>query len=197
MLRAILGGSFDPVHLGHVAMARHLLDHELAEDLLVVPAWRSPHKYNNTATPADRLAMARMAFDGWDSVVVDDREIRRGCVSFTVDTLEELAAEFPDDRFRLVIGSDNLAGFSGWRSPGRIQELVEIIVYPRDGRSTLLPAIERVGLDPRRLIPVTDFDHPVSSTTVRAMLARGILPDDQLPPSVAAYITARGLYTGR
>lgn len=196
MLRAILGGSFDPVHLGHLAMVRHLLDHELAEELVVVPAWRSPHKYSNAATPADRLAMVRLAFDGWDKVVVDDREIRRGSVSFTVDTLEELVARFPSDSFRLVIGADNLAGFSGWRSPGRIQELAEIIVYPRDGRTPAPQAIERVGLDPRRVIPVTDFDHPVSSTSVRAMLAKGNLPDDQLPRRVAAYITARNLYTG-
>ena len=54
MLRAMLGGSFDPVHLGHLAMARHLLDHELADSLLIVPAWRSPHKYENSATPAHR-----------------------------------------------------------------------------------------------------------------------------------------------
>lgn len=196
MIRAILGGSFDPVHLGHVAMAQHLLDHELAEEIRVIPAWRSPHKYQNSATPTDRLAMARLAFKGWDQALIDDREINRSNVSYTVETLEELVGIYPEDRFRLVIGADNLAGFSGWRSPDRIQELADIVVYPRDGRSPGPEAILRAGLDPRRVIPVTDFDHPVSSTTVRVMLAKGNLPKNQLPRAVAAYISARNLYTG-
>jgi nicotinate-nucleotide adenylyltransferase len=194
MLRAVLGGSFDPVHLGHLAIAEHMLGKELAGVLTVIPAWRSPHKFENSANPADRLAMVRLAFADVDSVLVDDREVTRGRVSFTVETLEELALEFPDDGLRLVIGADNLAGFSGWRSPERIQELADIIVYPRDGIVPTSLAIRRGGLLPGRVIPVTDFDHPVSSTTVRAMLAKGVLPEKQLPVDVAEYIAARHLY---
>ena len=194
MVRAMLGGSFDPVHLGHLAMAAHLLDNELADFVLVVPAWRSPHKYENSAGPVDRLTMAELAFAGLNGVRVDDREIARETVSYTVETLQDLTEEYPDDRIRLVIGEDNLAGFSGWREPGRIQELADIVVYPRDGQAPTIEAIERAGLDPRRVIPVTDFDHPVSSTTVRAMLARGILPEEQLPQAVVEYIADRRLY---
>ncbi len=194
MLRAVLGGSFDPVHLGHLAIVEHMLDKGLADVLTVVPAWRSPHKFENSANPADRLEMVRLAFDDLDSVQVDDREIIRGRVSFTVETLEELALEFPADRLRLIIGGDNLAGFSGWRSPERIQELADIVVYPRDGIIPTPLAIQRGGLAPGRVIPVTDFDHPVSSTTVRAMLGWGILPEEQLPVGVAEYIAARQLY---
>jgi nicotinate-nucleotide adenylyltransferase len=194
MMRAILGGSFDPVHLGHLAMAVHLLENNLADSLLIIPAWLSPHKYENAAPAADRLAMARIAFAGLDPVAVDDREIVRGRVSFTVETLEDLTAEFPADRLRLVIGGDNLAGFAGWREPGRIQELADIVVYPRGGVVPSPEAITGAGLDPGRVIPVTDFHHPVSSTTVRAILAGGNLPADQLPPGVAEYIAAHGLY---
>ena len=196
MLRAMLGGSFDPVHLGHLAMAAHMLDKDLADFLLIVPAWRSPYKFANSAAPADRLEMARLAFAGLEKVRVDDREIARGSVSYTVESLEELVREFPEDRIRLVIGEDNLAGFSGWREPERIQELADIVIYPRDGRLPTIEAIGRAGLDPQRVIPVTDFDHPVSSTSVRAILAKGNLPEDQLPRAVAAYITARKLYMG-
>jgi nicotinate-nucleotide adenylyltransferase len=196
MLRAILGGSFDPVHLGHVAMARHLLDNELADSLMIIPAWRSPHKSGNSATPADRLAMARLALGDWDRVQVDDREIIRRQVSYTVDTLEELSRIHPDDKLRLVIGADNLAGFLQWRSPDRIQEIADIVVYPRNGHTPSLDDLAEAGLDPRRVIPVTDFDHPVSSTTVRAMLAGGDLAEDQLPHAVVAYITAHNLYMG-
>ena len=196
MRRAVLGGSFDPVHLGHLAMAEHILDQDLAELLMIVPAWRSPHKFKYSAEPAHRLAMVRLAFRDLKAVVVDDREIARGRVSFTVETLEELARDFPTDRLRLIIGEDNLAGFSSWRSPGRIQVLSDIVVYPRDGIAPTPAAIQGAGLDPGRVSPVTDFDHPVSSTTVRAMLGRGILPEEQLPPGVAEYIAANQLYMG-
>jgi len=195
MLRAVLGGSFDPVHLGHLAVVDHMLEMELADLLVIIPAWRSPHKFENSAGPVDRLAMVQLAFAGLDSAVVDDREINRGRVSFTVETLEELAREFPADHLRLVIGGDILAGFSGWRTPERIQELADIVVYPREGMVPTPEAIRHAGLDPGRVIPVTDFVHPVSSTTVRAILGRGTLPEDQLPPGVADYIAAHQLYT--
>ena len=194
MLRAILGGSFDPVHLGHLAMVSHMLEKNLADRLLIIPAWRSPHKFENSATPSDRLAMVRLAFEDFPGVVVDDREISRTRVSFTVETLEELALDFPGDHLRLIIGGDNLEGFSGWRDPDRIQELADLVVYPRDGLIPSPDAISRSGLDSRRVIPVTDFDHPVSSTAVRAILARGIIPVDQLPPAVVDYIAAHNIY---
>ncbi len=195
MIRAVLGGSFDPVHLGHLAIVDHMLDSELADLLVIVPAWLSPHKFENSAAPADRLAMVRLAFAGHDATWVDDREIVRGGVSFTVETLEEMACEFPEDRLRLVIGVDNLAGFSGWRSPERIQELADIVVYSRDDFGPTPEAIRYAGLDPARVIPVADFDHPVSSTTVRAMLRQGILPEEQLPRGVVEYIDAHRLYS--
>jgi nicotinate-nucleotide adenylyltransferase len=195
MLRAVLGGSFDPVHLGHLAMVDHMLDKELADLLVIVPAWLSPHKFENSADPQERLAMVRLAFAGQEAALVDEREIVRGGVSFTVETLEEIAGEFPGDRLRLVIGVDNLPGFSGWRSPERIQELADIVVYPRDGLDPTPEAILHAGLDPARVIPVTDFDHPVSSTTVRAMLRQGILPEDQLPSEVVEYIATHRLYS--
>ena len=194
MLRAVMGGSFDPVHLGHLAIANHILDQDLAELLMIVPAWRSPHKFKCSAEPAHRLAMVRLAFKDLNAALVDDREVTRGRISFTVETLEELAREFPADRLRLIIGVDNLAGFSRWRSPGRIQELAGIVVYPRDGIKPTPEAIRGAGLDPGRVTPVIDFDHPVSSTTVRAMMSEGILPEEQLPPGVADHIAAHKLY---
>jgi nicotinate-nucleotide adenylyltransferase len=191
----ILGGSFDPVHRGHLAVADHLLGRELADRLIVIPAWLSPFKCGNSAPPAARLAMVRLAFADKEKIAVDDREIVRGGMSFTVATLEELATEFPDERLRLVIGADNLAGFASWRRPDRIQELAEIVVYPRDGLEPTAAALARSGLDPDRVIRVTDFDHPVSSTTVRAMLSEGICPSDLLPGPVATYISRHRLYS--
>ena len=84
MIRAVLGGSYDPVHLGHLAIVEHMLKMELADLLVVLPAWRSPFKFENTAAPSDRLAMVRLAFADLAAVQVDEREINRGRVSFTV-----------------------------------------------------------------------------------------------------------------
>ena len=194
MIRAVLGGSYDPVHLGHLAIVEHMLKMGLADLLVIVPAWRSPFKFENTAAPADRLAMVRLAFADLVAVEVDEREVTRGRISFMVEALEELARKFPEDQLRLVIGSDVLVGFTGWLSPERIQELADIVVYPRDGMKPTPKAIRNAGLDPARVIPVTGFDHPVSSPPGRATPGRRILPEDQLPPAVAAYIADHQLY---
>jgi nicotinate-nucleotide adenylyltransferase len=194
MIRAVLGGTFDPVHRGHVAMARHLVEQRLAARVIVVPAWLSPHKEANTAPAADRLAMVELAFAGTAAVDIDRREIDRGRVCYTIDTLRELRDEYPGDLLRLVIGADNLAAFSAWKHPKRIQQIAEIVIYPRDGLTPSASAIADSALDPARVIAVTDFDHPVSSTALRAMLREGQVPHRLLPGGVADYITSRRLY---
>ena len=107
-----------------------------------------------------------------------------------MDTLADLAAAHPADAWRLVIGADNLDDFPRWREADRLQRLAEVVVMPRGGARPRLPA----GADPARFILVDDFDEPVSSTGIRAMLAAGSLPTDALPAAVAAHIRARGLY---
>jgi nicotinate-nucleotide adenylyltransferase len=190
MIRALFGGSFDPVHNGHVAIVQHLLRRGLADRVVVVPAGLSPFKDGLTAVAAERLAMVRLAFADEPDVSVDDREIVRGGVSFTIDTLRALVAERPGDRWRLVIGADNAEGLSRWRESDALLALAEVVVMPRGGAAPA-PAD---GLDPARFVLVEDFDEPVSSTAIRAMLARGAVPDADLPPAVARHIRRRGLY---
>ena len=197
MIRGVLGGSFDPVHLGHVAMARKVLAAGLVEVLVVVPAWRSPLKSGVTAGPAHRLAMTRLAFADLPGVVVDDREIARGEVVYTVETLDELHAEHPADDLRLVVGADNLPDFPRWRSPRRILALAEIVVLARRGSDTDLAGLVRLGATAERLHVVADFDVPVSSTDIRAMIGPDSLPEDHLPAAVAGYIRAQRLYGAR
>ena len=194
MIRAVLGGSFDPVHHGHVALATHLLGARLADEVLVIPAGQSPQKSSSVAEPEDRLAMCHLAFDPLDNVVVDDREILRGGRSYTVDTLEDLNAAHPGENLVLVIGADNLAGFPSWRNPERIIKLAKLAVFPRDGLDISANACTALGIPPERVILVSDFDHPVSSSSVRAILAQGLVPDAQLPPGVARYICSHHLY---
>ena len=190
MICGLLGGSFDPVHNGHVALVDHVLASGLADRIVVVPARRSPLKEAASAPPPDRLAMTELAFAGRAHVVVDPRETRREGPSYTVDTLRALVAEHPGDSWRLIIGADNLADLPRWRDVSGLLALAEVLVLQRSGVAAGIPP----GMNPNRFRFVTDFDEPVSSTAVRAMLARGKLPAADLPPGVAAHIRQHGLY---
>ena len=189
MIRALLGGTYDPVHSGHQALVARLLDGGLAQQVTVVPARISPHKDANQAPDADRLAMVRLAFADEPLVTVDPRELSRPGPSYTFDTLGELIAEYPDDQWRLVIGADHLASFGTWHRAKELLESATLLVFARDGRAGPLP--EGIPADRVELIP--DFDVPLSSTRIRAMLAAGRDPAD-LPAAVLAHIRARGLY---
>jgi nicotinate-nucleotide adenylyltransferase len=191
MIRGLLGGSFDPVHAGHVALAAHVLDHGFADHVVVVPARLSPHKQECAAPAADRLAMVRLAFGDEPRVTVDAREIARPGPSYTVATLRGLAAEHPGDPLRLIVGADNLAGLPRWREPDALMALAELVVLPRAGGPEPRPP---AGWAPDRFHVAAGFDAPVSSTAIRAMLAGGDLPADALPAPVAAYIRDHGLY---
>lgn len=193
MTSALLGGSFDPVHAGHVAMVAHILAHGLAERVLVVPNWCSPWREPPVAAADDRLAMCRLAFAGRAGVEVDDRELAAGRPAFTVDTLEALAAAQPGMRWRLVIGADHLGTFRQWRAPERILELAELLILERAG-AEWQPAAAAALLPEARLVAAPPFDHPVSASGVRAILASGQDAAAMLPPGVAEYIRARGLY---
>ncbi len=194
MILAVLGGSFDPVHAGHVAMAAHVLRHRLADHVLVIPNRQSPWREAPLAGPDDRLAMCRLAFADQPQVTVDGREIAGGRPAFTVDTLADLARERPEDRWRLVIGGDHLATFRQWRDSERILSLAELIVLDRDGAAGDEAAQAAAALPPERLVTAPPFDHPVSASVVRAMLMAGERPGPMVPPTVAAYIEAHRLY---
>ncbi len=198
MIRGILGGSFDPVHSGHVAMAAYVLDRGLAQVLHVIPARLSPHKDATGASAEQRLAMVRLAFQDFPGVIIDPRELDRPGPSFTVDTLTEIEGRYPGDRLLLVIGQDNLAGLGTWKDPAGLGRLAEVAVLARKdegpGGSDQTPELP-AGL---RIRFHEDFHQPVSSTQIRAILAQtGRRPEDLeqfLPGPVAAYIVRHQLY---
>ncbi len=199
MIRALLGGSFDPVHEGHVAMARHVLQANLAQIVHVTPAWLSPHKNQSVASAAHRLAMVQLAFADLPDLVVDTREMDRSASCYTIDTMADMQREFPDDQWLLVVGGDNLTSFRQWHDPQRLQALARIAVLGRQGHESSAEAVKTAGLDTARVHIAADFDQPVSSTAVRAMLRAGPTTVDQLvaggiSPAVAAYIFEYRLY---
>jgi nicotinate-nucleotide adenylyltransferase len=171
----------------------------LADVVHVVPAWQSPHKDSTSAPAADRLAMVELAFAGMPGLVIETREITAGHTCFTVDTLAGLRSEHGTDTWLLLIGADHLPGLSTWRQAGRLPELATVTVFARRGEVVSRSAVLAAGLDPGRTLIIADFDLPVSSSVIRAMLAAaspvaaGPVAGG-LPESVARYIFAHRLY---
>jgi len=194
VIRAVLGGSFDPVHAGHVAMAAETLSRGLADRIVVIPNGQSPHKRTTAAGPEARLAMVRLAFAGDPRIEIDESELGQGRPVPTVETLRALARRHPEDALRLILGADHVEAFPRWQQPDAVQELAELVVFGRRGWPLDAAALAAAGLRADRVHTVPDFDRPVSSREVRAMLAAGTATAALLPPAVAAYVAAHGLY---
>lgn len=198
MTTALFGGSFDPVHLGHLAIARRALEISLADSVVFIPAARSPLKEGETrADDADRLEMLRLATAEEPNFSVSDIEIERGGVSYTVDTLRQWRRLHPEDRLVFIAGMDSLLSLSMWREPLGILALCEFVAFARPGFT--LPEAEELGLGEetgRRLLGnvVVGPEVDVSSSAVRAAAATGGSLEGFVPPEVARYIADKGLY---
>ena len=136
----IYGGSFNPVHYGHVNVARTAIADLSLDRLIVVPAHVSPFKVGASddayAPPWDRLAGVRAAFAAVENAVVDEREIRRGGVSYAIDTVREIAAENPGAALFFVIGEDSVEGLPRWKDIDALRRLVTFKDYPRTKESS-------------------------------------------------------------
>lgn len=198
---ALFGGSFDPVHAGHLAVARQVLDLFAVDRLWFIPAKISPLKAcGMAASDEDRLAMLRLVAAGEPRFGVSDCELRRGGVSFTVDTLRRWRASHPGDELLFVAGMDSLLTLSRWRDCLAITRLCRFVTFARPGCER--PRPEELGLPPdvsaKLLADIFDGDpHDVSSSEVRASLAAGRGVEGLVPPPVLRYIVSRGLYCGR
>lgn len=164
----MLGGTFDPVHVGHLIVAQDIVEGLELDRLLVVPAGRPPHR--EAAFPADaRLEWARAAFEGDDRIRVSDVEVRRSGPSYTADTLEQIRDELRPDRLFCVIGVDQLRVLGSWKDPDRIAGAATVAVMARSGES---PEEMRGDVEISfRSVPVTRVD--LSSTCVRERLSEG------------------------
>jgi nicotinate-nucleotide adenylyltransferase len=185
MAVGILGGVFDPPHNGHVALARAAVRELGLERLLVLVVADPGHKHTGTSAET-RLELARLAFDALPTASVElDRHAR------TVDSLEERHVE--DAVF--ILGADELAGFESWKSPRRVLELVRLAVAVRPGVSRDEVRSVRERLDaPGRILEFEMEPVDVSSSAIRARVARGEPIDGLVPHSVADTIARHGLY---
>jgi nicotinate-nucleotide adenylyltransferase len=215
----ILGGTFNPPHLGHLAVARHALDELALDRVLLVPTHTAPHKSDDGASlarggrdpgPEHRLRMCQLAVEGVDGLAVCDIEVERGGLSYTVDTLRSIHANHPDAELTLIVGADIASTLSSWREPAQLLELASLAVAARAGaaRRRVLDALDGIveGNDgragaggPRVAVKarVRFLEMPtiaVSSSLVRQRVARGEPVAELVGPAVARYIDERHLY---
>lgn len=188
----ILGGTFDPPHAGHIAAATAAWKQMNMDEVRVIPAGLAPLRAAlPLASSTDRLAMVKLAFEPCVWAVIDDREVRREGVCWSVDTARELARDFPDVRRVWIIGADQLARLDRWKDIDELSTLVEFAVLARDGISVIPPAsiAAKLKLTVLRAPPVK-----VSSTALRLALQEGRPAGNGLPKSVRDFIEKHSLY---
>jgi nicotinate-nucleotide adenylyltransferase len=211
----ILGGTFDPIHCGHLELAREAMEALDLAAVRLIPAGDPPHRAVPVATAGERLAMVTLAVSDYRGLEVDAREIDRPGRSYTVVTLEELRAEDPARPLALIVGADAFLGLPVWHRWHELLDLAHIVIVARPGTAfegqlplQLMREWElRYTSDPRALSatpagvfirqPITP--RPISASSIRAALARGELPAVRglLPAAVLAYIERNRLYRSR
>lgn len=206
MRLGVFGGSFDPVHVGHLVVAETCREEARLDRVLFVPAAVAPHKEAGPfAAAADRVAMLELAIGGNDRFALSTLEIDRGGVSYTVDTLAALRDAHPDASLHLMLGPDSLERFGTWRDPARILRLASLLPVVQDGRDDVAAICDRGGLDrwmdpgaiaklamERVVVPVVG----VRSTAIRQRVAAGRGIGYRVPRAVERYIEGHGIYRG-
>lgn len=184
----ILGGSFNPVHMGHLMLASYLVQWGYVDKVWLLLSPRNPLKEPGELLPdMKRLAMLSIAIKGSTDLDICDIELSMPRPCFTIDTLRLLSERYPEQRFKLIIGSDNWRIFDQWRSPQRILDDFGVIVYPRPG----YPIVNEhtLGME----VVTAPMVH-ISSTFIRTAIAKGRNVNYFLPPGVYKYIVDNKLY---
>ncbi len=201
MKLGIFGGTFDPIHYGHLILAEHCREACALDEVWFVPAASPPHKEDSRISPASaRIEMVELAVSGCSNLAVSRIELHREGPSYTVDTLRQLADEGVDRDLFLLIGADSLHDLKSWREPEQIATLAQIVAVNRGRealpdlqamRDTLGDAItERV-----QHVSIPPID--ISSTNIRARVRDDRSIRFLIPRAVEAYVREHGLYAGK
>lgn len=181
----VFGGTFDPPHVGHASVARDVADALGLEEVVWIPARRSPHKPDSDLTDgALRMAMVRCLANEDARFTIDELELLRSGLSYSVDTLEALSAERDGADLFLILGEDQYRVFDRWKEPDRIRELATVVVMDRDGKGGATP--------PDRAVEVGRVD--ISASQVREAVRAGRPINGFVHPCVLALIREHGLY---
>ena len=195
---AVFGGSFNPIHYGHLLLADEVAEALSLDRVLFVPAAAPPHKPAAQLAPAsDRHAMVELAVAGHPKFEVSDIELRRTGPSYTVDTLEAL--RLPRPELFLLMGSETFLDLLTWRAPRRVAQLAQLAVVPRLGSvfdpesAAARKVVHEIGEEPF-VVHATSL--PISASDLRRRARDGRSLAYRLPPAVGDYIQARRLYRG-
>jgi nicotinate-nucleotide adenylyltransferase len=185
----LFGGSFDPVHLGHLLVAQAAIEELGLERVFFIPAAQSPFKPERQLTPASaRLRLLRLALAGKSNCEIDEQEIRRGGISYTIDTVCDYARRFPGAQLFYLIGTDHVPKLPQWREADQLAGLAEFVVVPRPGEATVVfPA-------PFRGRTLTGFPLGVSASQIRERVRAGLPIANLVPAPVAEAICNKRLY---
>ncbi|MFZ1538560.1 MAG: nicotinate-nucleotide adenylyltransferase [Chromatiaceae bacterium] len=212
-MMGVLGGTFDPVHFGHLRPALEVRQDLGLREVRLIPLCQAVHRPQPLASPAQRLAMLKLAVAGEPGMCIDDRELRRPGASYTYETLVELRSELgPEEGICLLLGADAFAGFLSWHRPDDILSLAHLVVMGRPGDTHCVTAAKdedlRTWAAPRlcssssRLAEVPSgriwfqdvTSLAISATRIRRLVALGLSPRYLLPDAVIALIVGDNLY---
>ena len=181
----ILGGTFNPPHIGHIVLAKEIYEKLELDKVLLIPTNIPPHKENEGASADSRLKMLELAVEGDKSFEVCDLELKRGGISYTIDTIRQLKEIYSQDELYLIVGSDLANNFSSWKDFDQLRKLVKIVVAQRDNAPLKDP-------EDFILVDITQID--TCSSDIRELIKDGGLAKDLINKGVADYIEQHDLY---
>lgn len=196
----VFGGSFDPIHLGHLVLAESCREQAKLDQVLFMPCAMSPHKLDGAhGTDRQRLESLDLAIGGHRDFIRSDMEIKRGGVSYTVETLKALTTQNPENEWFFLMGADSLESFASWREPEEILRLAKPIVVGRPGSNPVnLELFEPLSsapyVDQLRELQVESPLVEVSSSNIRSRVSRGESIRFLVPRSVEKYIETQKMY---
>jgi nicotinate-nucleotide adenylyltransferase len=185
----LFGGSFNPVHIGHLLVAQAAIEELGLEKLFFIPAAQSPFKPENKMAPDSiRLQLLRLALAGKTNCEIDEQEIERGGISYSIETLRDYAKRFPASELFYLIGADNISKLNEWREANELAKLAEFIAIPRSCESVVeFPKLFRGRI-------LKGFPVEISSSQIRARVKANLPIENLVPPFVADAIHGAKLY---
>lgn len=204
----ILGGTFDPIHFGHLRSALEVSEQLNLAHIRLIPSARPPHRNQPHATPQQRLMMLHLAKKNADRFIVDDRELQRDGISYSIDTLLSLRQDFPDNPLFLLLGTDAFLGIQTWHKWQDLLELAHIVVIGRPDETLAMPIELNTWYQQHlampnandahslagKIWPVTVTQLAISATAIRSSVLEGKSPQFLLPDAVIQLISQLGLY---
>lgn len=193
----ILGGTFDPIHWGHLQMAKSVYERMHLEQIMFVPAYVAPHKVGLDIAPAkDRFIMTELAVEAYKNFTVSDIELCRSGVSYTIDTLKELHRLYPDKKLYFIIGADSVVQLHTWNNIEEMMDLTTFVAAGRPGYDDVMEeVVKHLGEKARKHILFLDTpEYDISSTEIRTRIQQNLSLDGMVPKVVEQYIFEHNLY---